>query len=72
MEVKNMFCKYCGSEIADSSKFCDKCGKPVDTQASSQTIPVSSTTSANKPKKKHKKINEHLHISISFCNFAAV
>ena len=51
-----MFCTYCGSEIADSSKFCDKCGKPVDTQASSQTITVSSTTSANKPKKKHKKI----------------
>lgn len=51
-----MFCKYCGSEIADSSKFCDKCGKPVDTQASSQTIPVSSTTSANNPPKKHKKI----------------
>ena len=51
-----MFCKYCGSEIADSSKFCDKCGKPVDTQAFSQTIPVSSTIPANKPPKKHKKI----------------
>lgn len=26
-----MFCKYCGSEIADNSKFCIKCGKPVET-----------------------------------------
>ena len=51
-----MFCKYCGSEIADSSKFCDKCGKPVDIQASSQTITFSSTTPVNIPKKKHKKI----------------
>ena len=26
-----MYCKNCGSEIADGSKFCSQCGTPVDT-----------------------------------------
>ena len=25
-----MFCRYCGQEIEDNSKFCNKCGKSVD------------------------------------------
>ena len=24
-----MFCKYCGNEIADNSKFCPKCGNEI-------------------------------------------
>ncbi len=25
-----MFCKYCGNQLSDSAKFCDKCSKPVE------------------------------------------
>lgn len=25
-----MYCKHCGNEINDSSKFCDKCGKAIE------------------------------------------
>ena len=24
-----MFCKHCGAELADDTKFCQACGKPV-------------------------------------------
>ncbi len=24
-----MFCKYCGNEIADNSRFCPKCGNEI-------------------------------------------
>ena len=26
---KNMFCKYCGNQVDDDSRFCQVCGKPV-------------------------------------------
>lgn len=28
-----MYCKYCGTENADTSKFCKECGKPLRTEA---------------------------------------
>ena len=24
-----MFCKYCGKELADTAKFCSRCGKQI-------------------------------------------
>ena len=41
-----MFCKKCGQQIIEGTKFCMKCGTPVD----SFTIPVSSVI----PQKQHK------------------
>ena len=29
-----MYCKYCGKEIADDSKFCSNCGKALNGQKS--------------------------------------
>ena len=28
-----MFCKYCGNEVAENTKFCTKCGKPIVNEA---------------------------------------
>lgn len=28
-----MFCPYCGAQLADGAKFCDKCGKAIDSEA---------------------------------------
>jgi len=39
-----MFCKECGHQIADSSKFCEGCGKPI-TQAQ-ETKPVAEENKA--------------------------
>ena len=30
---KSMFCKYCGNEVAENTKFCTKCGKPIVNEA---------------------------------------
>ncbi len=32
-----MYCKHCGKEIADDSKFCNHCGKPQDNSNKSLT-----------------------------------
>ena len=41
-----MFCKYCGSEIEDNSKFCEKCGKKLD-----EAVPAAEAESPVKKKK---------------------
>ena len=45
-----MFCKYCGSEIEDNSKFCEKCGKKLD-----EAVPAAEAESPVKKKKSKKK-----------------
>ena len=36
-----MFCKYCGAELRDSAKFCNKCGQPVGAEnAAPGSVPV--------------------------------
>ena len=45
-----MFCKYCGSEIEDNSKFCEKCGKKLD-----EAVPAAEAESPMKKKKSKKK-----------------
>ena len=45
-----MFCKYCGSEIEDNSKFCEKCGKKLD-----EAVPAAEAESPVKKKKFKKK-----------------
>lgn len=32
-----MYCRYCGQDLPDDSKFCNRCGKPVDTDSSAPT-----------------------------------
>ena len=44
-----MFCKYCGSEIEDNSKFCEKCGKKLD-----EAVPAAEAESHMKKKKSKK------------------
>ena len=45
-----MFCKYCGSEIEDNSKFCEKCGKKLD-----EAVPAAEAENPVKKKKSKKK-----------------
>ena len=45
-----MFCHNCGSQIADGSKFCDKCGaaqQASNVSAPAQTAPRSNPLAAN-------------------------
>ena len=35
-----MYCKNCGAQIDDQSRFCDLCGAPVDVQTESPIIPA--------------------------------
>ena len=36
-----MFCKYCGAELKDSAKFCNRCGQPVGAEnAAPGSVPV--------------------------------
>ena len=35
-----MFCPSCGAKNADSSKFCETCGAPMDRPSTVQTVPV--------------------------------
>lgn len=55
-----MYCKNCGNEIADGSKFCSHCGSPVTTEApqqhsasaaitSEETVPVKSQVPSAEP-----------------------
>lgn len=32
-----MFCKYCGNQLVDGTRFCPKCGKPVDPISTEQS-----------------------------------
>lgn len=34
-----MFCKYCGKEIADESKFCSSCGKALEVSVMTELHP---------------------------------
>lgn len=50
-----MYCKYCGKEISETSKYCDSCGCPVDENA-----PISKQKSSGKyTEKKSKKKKRH-------------
>lgn len=42
-----MFCKYCGSEIEDNSKFCEKCGKKLDEAVASFPLAQPAQTRIN-------------------------
>jgi uncharacterized membrane protein len=44
MEVMMAFCSACGTQMADNSAFCPKCGKASDTGIS--PVPASTSTSA--------------------------
>lgn len=47
-----MYCKYCGKEIDDNSKFCNLCGKSlVDQVEASVTVPTANNETSS-PKKK--------------------
>lgn len=69
-----MFCKNCGKEIADSSKFCVNCGTPVDMQ---RTAPVYEQPVASAPadrtraKKNKKKLPVWVYIVVVL-GFAAI
>lgn len=45
-----MFCRNCGTQIADHVKFCPACGKPTGTQpVSNQSRPTDQTAQPNQP-----------------------
>ena len=44
-----MYCKYCGRQIADDSKFCEFCGELVQKTPVVETAPVDSAESIGEP-----------------------
>ena len=56
-----MFCKNCGKQIDDDSKFCSECGAQIKTQMPSASLPQSAIDPRSLPPigpEKHYKLNE--------------
>ena len=47
-----MFCKYCGNEIAENTKFCTKCGKIIVNEAVQNKVHTLEPNEIIRPKKK--------------------
>ena len=50
-----MFCKYCGNEVAENTKFCTKCGKPIVNEALQNKVHTLETNEIIRPKNKKSK-----------------
>lgn len=53
-----MFCKNCGKEISEGTKFCDGCGTQLETTTQQNTV------SAVKPKSNGKKIGGIIMVAL--------
>lgn len=42
-----MYCKHCGREITDGSKFCNRCGKPQDSLSRRKLFGINKTAIAD-------------------------
>ena len=49
---KPMFCKYCGNEVAENTKFCTKCGKPIVNEAVQNKVHTLEPNEIIRPKNK--------------------
>ena len=47
-----MFCKYCGNEIAENTKFCTKCGKIIVNEAVQNKVHTLEPNEIIRPQKK--------------------
>lgn len=50
-----MFCKYCGNEVAENTKFCTKCGKPIVNEAVQNKVHTFEPNEIIRPKNKKTK-----------------
>lgn len=50
-----MFCKYCGNEVAENTKFCTKCGKPIVNEAVQNKVHTLETNEIIRPRNKKSK-----------------
>ena len=50
-----MFCKYCGNEVAENTKICTKCGKPIVNEAVQNKVHTLETNEIIRPRNKKSK-----------------
>lgn len=50
-----MFCKYCGNEVAENTKFCTKCGKSIVNEAVQNKVHTLETNEIIRPRNKKSK-----------------
>lgn len=50
-----MFCKYCGNEVAENTRFCTKCGKPIVNEAVQNKVHTLETNEIIRPRNKKSK-----------------